>query len=282
VPIGINIVAGPTGSGKSTTLQRILSTLMRERRNEIATFTVEDPPEYVIEGAQQMPVTNASTAEERKEKFNAAIRAALRSDPDVIMIGEIRDSESAKLAFEAAMTGHQVWATLHAVDALTIVSRLRDIGVDEFKLYDPAVFTGLVGQRLTRALCPDCKIPLMQAREQGKVHDELWERVLDIYSRDIEGIFTEGPGCPTCKNTGVTGRSVVAEVCLPDDAFMEYMKREDKLSARRHWVENLNGITMMGHGILKTKAGVCSPEEVERMLGPLELDKNRVRKLAAE
>lgn len=282
VPMGINIVAGPTGSGKSTTLQRILSTLMQERKNEIATFTVEDPPEYVIEGAQQMPVTNASTADERKEKFNAAIRAALRSDPDVIMIGEIRDEESAKLAFEAAMTGHQVWATLHAVDALTILSRLKDINVDEFKLYDPAVFTGMVGQRLTRALCDNCKIPFMQARDQGKVDDELWERTLSIYSRDVEGIYMEGEGCVKCNGTGVVGRSVVAEVCLPDDTLMEHMKNEDKISARRHWVENLNGITMMGHGILKAKAGVCSPYEVERMLGPMELDRNRVRKVAAE
>ncbi len=282
VPMGINIVAGPTGSGKSTTLQRILSTLMIERRNEIATFTVEDPPEYVIEGAQQMPVTNANTAEERKEKFNAAIRASLRSDPDVIMIGEIRDEESAKLAFEAAMTGHQVWATLHAVDCLTIISRLRDIGVDEFKLYDPAVFTGLVGQRLTRALCDDCKVPFMTARDRGEVDDELWERTLDIYNRDLEGIFTEGPGCPKCSGTGVTGRSVVAEVLLPDDGLMELMKQEKKVAARQHWVQNLNGITMMGHGILKIKAGVCSPYEIERMLGPLELDQARVSKVAAE
>ncbi|MAJ63880.1 MAG: hypothetical protein CL558_12240 [Alphaproteobacteria bacterium] len=282
VPMGINIVAGPTGSGKSTTLQRILSTLMIERKNEIATFTVEDPPEYVIEGAQQMPVTNANTAEERKEKFNAAIRASLRSDPDVIMIGEIRDEESAKLAFEAAMTGHQVWATLHAVDCLTIISRLRDIGVDEFKLYDPAVFTGLVGQRLTRALCDDCKVPFMTAREKGEVDDELWERTLEVYNRDLEGIYTEGPGCPKCSGTGVTGRSVVAEVLLPDDGLMELMKQEKKVAARQHWVQNLNGITMMGHGILKIKAGVCSPYEIERMLGPLELDQARVSKVAAE
>jgi Type II secretory pathway, ATPase PulE/Tfp pilus assembly pathway, ATPase PilB len=180
------------------------------------------------------------------------------------------------------MTGHQVWATLHAVDALTIISRLKDIEVDEFKLYDPGVFTGMVGQRLTRALCPDCKVPFMQARDQGKVEDELWERTLSIYNRDLDGIFTEGDGCAKCNGTGVIGRSVVAEVCLPDDGLMEHMKLEDKVSARRHWVENLNGITMMGHGILKAKAGICSPYEVERMLGPMELDRNRVRKVAAE
>src|SRR5690606_21821495 len=143
LPMGINIIAGPTGSGKSTTLQRCLSTLIRERRREISVFTVEDPPEYVIDGAQQMPVTNANTADERKAQFTKAINASLRSDPDVIMIGEIRDSSSAKLAFEAAMTGHQVWTTVHATDGLTIVSRLKDIGVEAYKLFDSTVVTGL-------------------------------------------------------------------------------------------------------------------------------------------
>lgn len=274
-PMGINIVAGPTGSGKSTTLQRILTTLMRERKNEISVFTVEDPPEYVIAGAQQMPVTNASTAEERKEKFNAAIRAALRSDPDVIMIGEIRDHESAKLAFEAAMTGHQVWATLHAVDCLTIISRLKDIGVDEYKLFDPAVFTGLIGQRLLRALCNNCKIPVMQARNEGEIKDDLWERIINVFGRDLDGIFHQGKGCSACGNSGCKGRSVVAEVLLPDDPFMEQMRAENKVGAKRYWVDNLNGLTMLGHGILKASAGEVSPEEVERMLGLLELDKVR-------
>jgi type II secretory ATPase GspE/PulE/Tfp pilus assembly ATPase PilB-like protein len=274
-PMGINIVAGPTGSGKSTTLQRILVTLMRERRNEISVFTVEDPPEYVIAGAQQMPVTNASTAEERKEKFNAAIRASLRSDPDVIMIGEIRDAESAKLAFEAAMTGHQVWATLHAVDCLTIISRLRDIGVDEFKLFDPAVFTGLIGQRLLRALCKDCKVPIMQARDQGEIPDDQWERILAVFGRDLDGIFHQGKGCPTCNGSGCKGRSVVAEVLLPDDDFMALARNENKVGARRHWIDSLHGLTMMGHGILKVSAGEVSPDEVERMLGLLELDRVR-------
>lgn len=274
-PMGINIVAGPTGSGKSTTLQRILTTLMRERKNEISVFTVEDPPEYVIAGAQQMPVTNASTAEERKEKFNAAIRAALRSDPDVIMIGEIRDHESAKLAFEAAMTGHQVWATLHAVDCLTIISRLKDIGVDEYKLFDPAVFTGLIGQRLLRALCNNCKIPVRQARDQGEIKDDLWERIVEVFGRDLDGIYHQGKGCSACGNSGCKGRSVVAEVLLPDDSFMEQMRAENKVGARRYWIDSLSGLTMLGHGILKAAAGEVSPEEVERMLGLLELDRVR-------
>ena len=131
---GINIISGPTGSGKSTTLQRGLSALMRERPG-ISTITIEDPPEYVIEGAAQIPVTNAKTNDERTEKFNIAIAGALRSDPNTIMIGEIRDSSSAKLAFQAAMTGHSVCFS-RSVN-FTISSPQKSTFFAKLKLYGP-------------------------------------------------------------------------------------------------------------------------------------------------
>ncbi|MDB5478869.1 MAG: Secretion system protein, partial [Alphaproteobacteria bacterium] len=162
-PFGINIVAGPTGHGKSTTLQRNILAILREYKNNIAIFTVEDPPEYPIPGAVQMPVVNANTSEERAEAFTRAIAAALRSNPDRIMIGEVRDASSAKLAFEAAMTGHQVWTTLHSNDAITIPFRLRDLHVEEYKLVDPSLLTGLVSQRLVRKLCPHCRRPIINS-----------------------------------------------------------------------------------------------------------------------
>ncbi|GAB5387231.1 MAG: ATPase, T2SS/T4P/T4SS family [Alphaproteobacteria bacterium] len=268
-PMGINIVAGPTGSGKSTTLQKSLSTLMEMRRYEISVFTVEDPPEYVIKGAQQMPVTNANTPEERTIKFNAAINAALRSDPDVIMIGEVRDRESAKLSFEAAMTGHQVWTTLHATDAVTIMGRLLDIGVESYKLYDPGVITGLIGQRLVRVLCPECSVPYKDALDNGMVEDDLHERTEKVLGGDTEGVKVRGAGCSKCDDSGVAGRTVVAEVILPNHRFMRALERGDKLRARNIWIDGSDAETMMEHGVAKVKAGIVSPGEVERVLGPM-------------
>jgi type II secretory ATPase GspE/PulE/Tfp pilus assembly ATPase PilB-like protein len=270
LPMGINIIAGPTGSGKSTTLQRCLSTLIAERRREISVFTIEDPPEYVIEGAQQMPVTNANTPEERMQKFHQAINAALRSDPNVIMIGEIRDKESAKLAFEAAMTGHQVWATLHATDAMTIVSRLKDIGVEPYKLFDPTIVTGLIGQRLMRLCCPHCSIPFEDAYKAKRITEGLWKRTMAVAGESLENIKARGDGCEKCSHTGAVGRTVVAEVMLPDDKIMSLLQENDKVTSHDYWVENLAGMPMMHHGIMKIKDGISSPDEVERVLGPLE------------
>ncbi len=128
-PTGVNIVSGPTGSGKSTTLQRLLASIIQECGGRKHVITVEDPPEYPISGAVQTPVTNAETEEERSHAFQSAIKAAMRLDPDVIMIGEIRDKPSARLAVQAAMTGHQVWSTIHANSAFAIIDRLTDLGV---------------------------------------------------------------------------------------------------------------------------------------------------------
>jgi len=287
MPMGINIIAGPTGSGKSTTLQRSLASLISQRNHEISVFTVEDPPEYTIKGAQQMPVVNAPTPEERAVKFTQAINAALRSDPDVIMIGEVRDGASAKLAFEAAMTGHQVWTTLHATDAITIMSRLKDIGVEDFKLFDPSVVTGLVSQRLMRTLCPECRTPLEQALSNNQIDPALIDRLGPALSGDLSQVHVRGPGCSKCDNKGVSGRTVVAECVLPDMRFMQFLHRNDRAGAENYWIRQEGAMSMMLHGLYKIHAGIASPEEVERVLGPIEphhkLDKsNYVTAAAAE
>lgn len=281
MPMGINIIAGPTGSGKSTTLQRVLSTLIEERRREISVFTVEDPPEYVIDGAQQMPVTNANTPEERAEQFHKAINASLRSDPDVIMIGEVRDRESAKLAFEAAMTGHQVWTTLHATDGMTIVSRLKDIGVEAYKLFDSTVVSGLVAQRLMRVVCPHCSLPFEEAYKLGRVDEGLWKRVNTVIDGDISLVKAIGDGCERCNQTGAVGRTVVSEVILPDDEMMAFLEKRDINGAHKYWVDNLAGMPMMHHGIEKIGKGISAPEEVERVLGPLETEAPEIAEIAA-
>lgn len=266
-PFGINIISGPTGSGKSTTLQRALSALMEEKRFQINVITIEDPPEYVISGAAQLPVTNATTDEERNEKFRAAISASLRSDPDVIMIGEIRDHASTSLAFAAAMTGHQVWASLHANDAISILDRFRDQGVEPYKLCDPTLMTGLVGQRLLRVLCDSCKIPLNDVLmyEDLRILDEdvIYGLKHHIGEKHFDKIYIANEnGCESCKK-GYQGRTVVAECITPDYVFMNHILENDKSAAYDHWLNNLEGLSMIEHGVQKMLEGLADPRDVE-------------------
>ena len=210
-PVGINIVSGPTGSGKSTTLKAVLEQVIRKRNGEVNTITIEDPPEYVIADAQQMPVTNAKTQDQRSEAFTQAISAGLRSDPDIMMIGEIRDLASAALAVEGALSGHPIYASLHANTAMDILTRLRDMGIEDFKVFDPTVFSGLVGQRLVRQLCPCCKVPLETAVELGDIDPLVQERIQAMvgitpdHAMEDRTIYTAGLGCEECTG-GYNGR----------------------------------------------------------------------------
>ena len=265
-PFGINIVAGPTGHGKSTTLQRNILAILKEYNNNIAVFTVEDPPEYPIPGAVQMPVVNASSSEERAEAFTRAIAAALRSNPDRMMIGEVRDASSAKLAFEAAMTGHQVWTTLHSNDAITIPFRLRDLHVEEYKLVDPSLLTGLISQRLVRKLCTHCRRPVIDAHDVASgTLTRLEEAEVSINSIRIQN----PKGCEKCSGTGYSGRTVTAEIIMPDTGFMDLVRRDKKTEAYQYWLTELNGKAMVEYGLDLIQRGIISPIDAERVLGYL-------------
>lgn len=267
-PYGINIISGPTGSGKSTTLQRGLTALMREKPG-INVITIEDPPEYVIEGAAQLPVTNAKTAEERSEKFRQAITASLRSDPDVIMIGEIRDGASAGLAFEAAMTGHGVWASLHANDAVSILDRLRDQGVETYKLCDATLMTGLIGQRLVRKTHPEHAVSFEEGVELGYIDDRTETAIRKIAGPWLSSIKFAGTHRfeETEKAMAYDGRSVVAEVILPDQKFLDLMKADRKPEAVKYWLDSLEGITMLEHAFVLMCQGKLDPREMEDKIG---------------
>lgn len=265
-PFGINIVAGPTGHGKSTTLQRNIISILQEHNYNIAVYTVEDPPEYPIPGAVQMPVVNASSSSQRSEEFSKAIAASLRSNPDRIMIGEVRDAASAQLAFEAAMTGHQVWTTLHSNDAMTIPFRLRDLHVEDYKLADPSLLTGLVSQRLVRMLCPRCSLP---TREEDLPFPVLAR--LQAANIMIEQMRRHNPrGCERCgPGNGYIGRTIVAEIILPDDVFMEHVMHTRKKEAEKHWLTVLGGRTMLEHMADRVMRGEVDPHDAERIVGPL-------------
>ena len=288
-PYGINIISGPTGSGKSTTLQRALTALMHENRGTINVITIEDPPEYVIENAAQLPVLNAKTDEDRREAFRAAISASLRSDPDVIMIGEIRDAASSNLAFTAAMTGHGVWASLHANDALCIIDRLRDQGVEIYKLTDEKLVTGLIGQRLIRRLCNKCSVAFGAACNEGIISGELAEKIISMVGEERAAHVKScggGENCPEKGNTcsrGYVGREVVAETVNPDNEFMTFMRDFKKKEAYDYWLENLNGMTMLEHALQKLVDGKISPHDMESRLGDInELDRTRIEKVLGE
>lgn len=268
-PVGINIISGPTGSGKSTTLKAVLEGMIEKRSGEINLITIEDPPEYVIKGARQMPVTNAKTKEERSQAFTSAISAGLRSDPNVMMIGEIRDLPAADLAVEGALSGHPIYASLHANTAMDILSRLRDMGIEDFKVFDCTVFSGLLGQRLVRKLCPHCKVPYEVAKANGQIDplfDKRVQKMAEVTPDSLKGKTLYVPdenGCSQCSNQGFKGRAVVAEIILPDDEFMELMRQNRKREARAYWFTSLEGIDLLGSAWMLAMEGVISPLDIE-------------------
>jgi type II secretory ATPase GspE/PulE/Tfp pilus assembly ATPase PilB-like protein len=265
LPHGINLIGGPTGSGKSTTLQRNLRLLDGECDHTKRILTVEDPPEYTIAGAIQTPVTNAETEEERGVKFRAAIRSALRRDPDVLMIGEIRDYASADLAFQASMTGHQVWSTLHVNGVFSALDRLENLGIAPAILYDPSIVTGLVSQRLLKRLCDHCKEPFARVKERYSGAEQ--ERILR--ATKVRDLYVRGTGCPHCNQEGTTGRIAVAEIVVTDHKLMSYLRAGDKMGAIDYWRREQGGLTTLENAIFRINAGEVDPLDAESQLGPL-------------
>ena len=264
--VGLNIIAGPTGSGKSTTLQRNMIKLIQERNNEINVITVEDPPEYPIPGARQMPVTNANTEEEKDEEFNKALSAALRSDPDVMMVGEIRSLSAAGLVFKGALSGHSVWTTLHANSAPAIITRLRDMGVKPYMLSDPEVMKGLISQRLFRRLCPHCRISVKK-----RMNDPSFKRLeMALGEFGIENTYLRGPGCKYCANKGVIGRLSVPEIIIPDSHFLKLMVDNNTKDAIDYWISELDGRPLREAAIERMLRGIIDLDELERWCGLLD------------
>lgn len=277
--IGINIICGPTGSGKSTTLQRSCTAMSRERPG-INGITIEDPPEYIIEGWVQLPIASAITAEERTKNFGLAMNAVLRNDPDSIMIGEIRDLISANLAYGAAETGHAVWASLHANSAIGILDRLRDLGLELYKLSDATKFTGLISQRLVRRIHPDHKCGFEEARANKIVSDDVFktlEKLAGPRIKDIRFAATHLAGNP---NDAYKGRRVCAETIIPDQRFLDLYASGVKTEATAYWKEKLNGMDMLEHGLALILQGVVDVRSVEESVGLIEdIDPSRVARI---
>lgn len=272
---GINIISGPTGSGKSTTLQISLTALLREQ-TKINCLTIEDPPEYVIEEASQFPVTGAKDQKERGEKFRIAINAALRSDPDVIMIGEIRDAAAANLAIEAAQTGHSVWASLHANNAISILSRLRDIGVDLYNLCDHTLFTGLIGQRLVKKINLENCLSFEEGIKKNLIDKKTIDLIIKIAGNKAQNINFANTTLEEQYNI-YKGRTVVAETICPDQNFLDLFKEGKKFEASEYWINELEGITMLEHAFYNLCSGNLDIRDLESKVGMIEkINPNRI------
>ena len=269
IPEGVNIVSGPTGSGKSTTLKVLLETLYKERAGQVNILTIEDPPEYEIAGAVQLPVTNTDGEESRGKGYLNAIVSALRSDPDIIMPGEARDSTVINLVFTAAMTGHQVWTSLHANSAMAVFDRLKDQGVENYKLTDPDLLTGIIAQRLGKVICKHCSTKITEVEFEGRynISEEILRKTFSSWYDSI--LVANINGCTNCKS-GFTGRSVIAEVLKPDIKFLMLMLENKREEAYEYWLKHLEGVSMREHAWLKVVHGIFDPYEVYTKIARLD------------
>ncbi|WP_153556071.1 GspE/PulE family protein [Roseimaritima sediminicola] len=245
-PHGLILVTGPTGSGKTTTLYSALELIKSVHRNIV---TVEDPVEYQLEQINQVPV-GASKA----MSFPSALRSILRQDPDVIMVGEIRDAETATVAIQAALTGHLVLSTLHTNDSISAVTRLADMGVEPFKI--AAALVGVIAQRLVRTICPKCKT----------THYAGAELLASIgYTGDARRPFTRGEGCRQCYDTGYQGRLGIYEILSVDRRMRQMIGRRAELDELRACHLDQGGTLLMDEGLRMAEAGRTSLEEIMRV-----------------
>ena len=265
-PTGLVVVAGPTSSGKSTTLVRNMALMLKERRYEINLITVEDPAEQKIFGAHQMPVVNALNEEQREEKFTEALAAALRSDPDTLMVGEIRTLSAAQLTVKGALSGHNVWTTLHANSAMGALTRLLDMGVEAFKLKDETMLRGVVSMRLFKKLCPYCREHLIDKLSHPAYH-RVKEALGDL---GLKQTYVRGEGCEHCKGTGTAGRVKAGEIIITNSEFLNLVLAGETDAALRFWLEKMNGRTLKEAAIELMLRGIIGIDELERWVGMLD------------
>lgn len=265
-PTGLVVVAGPTSSGKSTTLVRNMALMLKEKRYEINLITVEDPAEQKIFGAHQMPVVNTTNEEQREEKFTEALAAALRSDPDTLMVGEIRTLSAAQLTVKGALSGHNVWTTLHANSAMGALTRLLDMGVEAFKLKDETMMRGLVSMRLFKKLCPHCRERLLDKKNHPS-YNRVRETLGDF---GLAQTYVRGVGCEYCNGTGTIGRVKAGEIIITNSEFLSLALAGETESALKYWLEKMNGRTLKESATELMLRGIIGVDELEDRVGLLD------------
>ncbi len=243
---GFFLASGPTGSGKTTTLYAALSYLNCREKNIV---TLEDPVEYSIEG-----ITQAQIRPEAGFTFERGLRSLLRQDPNIVMIGEIRDRQTAQVSIEAALTGHVVLSTIHTNDAPTVIMRLIDMGIEPF-LVNAAV-TGVLAQRLARTICPSCRVSAIPTPEE--------RTLLKAFGADDTNELYRAFGCPQCLNLGYKGQIGIFELLTMTEGLRSLVMRRPHLDAIMQRVHTDGMKTLINDGVKKVQAGIITLEELVR------------------
>ena len=251
-PFGMILSTGPTGSGKTTTLYTLIKML---NKPDVSIITIEDPIEYAISGVEQIQANTHSNL-----TFSSGLRSILRQDPDIIMVGEIRDSETAGLAVNTALTGHLLFSTLHTTDAATSLPRLLDMNVEPYLV--ASTVNLIIGQRLARRICPKC----------GEKHELTDAEKKSLGSVLLEGVagekqtFMRGIGCDYCNGTGYHGRVGINEVMLVDDEIRDSFLRRASTSDLRKLAIKKGMTPMLIDGFNKAAMGITTVEEILRVI----------------
>lgn len=252
---GLILVTGPTGSGKSTTLYAFLNRLNSPEKNIV---TVEDPVEYRLEGINQVQVNPKANL-----TFSTGLRTVLRQDPDVIMVGEIRDEETGEIAVRSALTGHLVLSTLHTNNAVATITRLLNMNLESYILSSTII--GVVAQRLVRTICTECK----QAEE---LTDPIMLRFIKSLHLEPPKIVYRGQGCPLCSNTGYRGRTVVEEVLLFNKELRSAIEKEAGEGELLDIALNSGMVTLQEAAVGKLVAGITTSEEIIRTVYSVDME----------
>lgn len=256
MPYGAVLLSGPTGSGKTTTL----ATCMRKMSVQRKLYTIEDPVEQVVMNATQVP----ANTEHYDRSFASMARTVLRMDPDVIVLGEMRDEDTARVLTRAAITGHLVFSTLHTNSAVDSITRLVDLSVSNTLLASPQLLVCLINQRLMPTLCEHCAVPVTESPAH-QAHLSRWEIV---FQHKLQQLYARGQHCLKCHGLGIAGRKVVAEIVWIDEAGREFIQQGDLLNWK-YYLKKQGWISYQQRLLGYVETGYCDPLDAEKLMGQI-------------